>query len=111
MKEKCNQSGCRELASHRFTWPGRPPAGICAKHLGLLVATAEALGLRSVDLQPLTEPDADHLRAEATRAALVTFLLELVEQVRVMADPHKAVSKVATQLRRAGDELHARFKG
>lgn len=107
---KCNQSGCREQASHRFTWPGRDPAGICAKHLGLLVATAEALGLQSVDLQPLTERDADDLSAEALRTAIVAFLLELVEKVRTTTDPRKAGLQVAAQLRRAADELHARFK-
>lgn len=110
MNDKCNQSGCRELASHRFTWPGHEPAGICAKHLGLLVATAEALGLRSVALHPLTEQDADHLRAEGARASLVTFLLGLVEQVRGITDPRKAALKIATQLHRAADELRARFK-
>lgn len=110
MIEKCNQSGCREPASHRFTWPGREPAGICAKHLGLLVATAEALGLQSVDLQPLTERNADDLRAEALRTTVVAFLLELVEKVRTTSHPHRAGLKVAEHLRRAADELHARFK-
>lgn len=54
--ESCGQAGCDLPVSHRFTWPGRPRAGICKVHLPRLLHIAHALGLISLDLQEEPPP-------------------------------------------------------
>jgi len=48
----CNQRGCDEPASFRYTWPGQDEAGICLQHAEQLSAISEAMGLH-VQLIPL----------------------------------------------------------
>ena len=52
----CNQVDCDEVATFRFTWPGRDEAGICALHGPKLRGIAEAIGLH-VQMIPLTVGD------------------------------------------------------
>lgn len=52
----CSQLGCPNPASHRFTWPGRPRAGVCGEHLPKLLEVQKALGLDSIDLQEEPHP-------------------------------------------------------
>jgi len=51
----CNQEGCDAAASHRFTWPGRDEAGVCAPHVDKLRAVARAMSLH-LQLLPIGGP-------------------------------------------------------
>lgn len=42
--DQCQQSGCEELASHRFTWPGHPESRACYPHAQKATRLAEAMG-------------------------------------------------------------------
>jgi hypothetical protein len=41
----CKQKDCKEIATFRYTWPGRPESHICVEHAVKLKATADAIGL------------------------------------------------------------------
>jgi hypothetical protein len=42
---KCNQVGCTEKPTHRFTWPGRDEACICEAHHAWMLNVARALDM------------------------------------------------------------------
>lgn len=50
----CNQRGCNQPASFRFTWPGNDEAGICLQHSEQLSAISAAMGFH-VQLIPLSK--------------------------------------------------------
>ena len=52
----CNQVGCEDVATYRFTWPGQDEKGICAMHAPKLRGIAMAIGLH-VQMIPLTLGD------------------------------------------------------
>lgn len=47
---------CDNLASFRYTWPGRDESLICDEHVGKLQAIANGIGL-SLQIIPLSETD------------------------------------------------------
>lgn len=52
----CNQDGCKEPASYKFTWPGHDEKGICENHVKRLRGVASAMGLY-VQIIPLEKND------------------------------------------------------
>jgi len=51
---KCNQKGCDEIASYKFTWPGNDDDVICENHVGQLIAIASAMGMH-LQVTPIPE--------------------------------------------------------
>lgn len=42
---KCNQIGCRDIASHWVYWPGREPLATCSEHTRVAVTIANGIGM------------------------------------------------------------------
>lgn len=61
----CRQSGCKNYAAYRFTWPGRDESFICNEHKPKLEATAQILGMH-LQIIPLA-PDA-HMGPEGMKS-------------------------------------------
>ena len=49
----CRQSGCKQYAAVKYTWPGRDQSAACVDCAGKLVGVARAIGLH-VQLIPIT---------------------------------------------------------
>lgn len=53
---------CKNMASYRFTWPGRNESVICEEHVGKLLSIAQAMGI-PLQVIPLdmddTHPDCE----------------------------------------------------
>lgn len=67
---ECSQNGCEEVATHRYTWPGRPEQLACPDHARQAQGVASHMGweLHIVQLPTVVSDVAEMLRDPASYA-------------------------------------------